>query len=171
MIKFSIHSIVDVITNSSTVIYTYQDSVSEAKALVQAVLDLTGEKDATPDDVFYYGVFCDNDTYLESESLPDDFPPFNWVKCETEEDRKAQRKRRAIQNELERKWLSDIQTAVMKGGEKPQWMRDAENRGDYDECDSGRVLCLVPKDDKYQALANTMKKLLGSVHAEANYDG
>ena len=38
MIKIKFHSIVDVITNSSTVIYTYQDSVGVAKSLVKEVL-------------------------------------------------------------------------------------------------------------------------------------
>jgi hypothetical protein len=72
-IKIKFHSIVDVITNSSTVIYTYQNSVSEAKELVQAILDLAGEK-VSPDDVFYYGVFCDDDRYFDSEDLPSDCP-------------------------------------------------------------------------------------------------
>ena len=68
MLKVKIHSMVDVITNSSTVIYTYQDSVKEAKELVQEVLSLSGIPDMTPDDVFYYGVFCDDDIYCDCVS-------------------------------------------------------------------------------------------------------
>jgi hypothetical protein len=75
MIKLKIHSIVDVITNSSTVIYTYQNSTKQAKELVAEMLKLAGI-DKTPDDVFYYGVF--NDEYRYEDDLPEgvDFDSF-----------------------------------------------------------------------------------------------
>ncbi len=70
MIKCKFHSIVDVITNSSTVIFTYQNSVSASKELVAEILKMSGSS-LSPDDVFYYGTFLDEDEY---DGCPDDSP-------------------------------------------------------------------------------------------------
>ena len=117
-IKIKFHSIVDVITNSSTVIYTYQNSVSEAKELVQAILDLAGEK-VSPDDVFYYGVFCDDDRYFDSEDLPSDCPAWE----SGGKDQEA--------------WLENLKLSILKGEiKKPDWMKDCESDDDYWDPDS-----------------------------------
>jgi hypothetical protein len=61
ILKIKFHSVVDVITNSSTVIYTFQNSKVQAKELVQEILNLANIKDKTPDDIFYYKTFPEDD--------------------------------------------------------------------------------------------------------------
>jgi len=166
--KINIHSIVDVITNSSTVIYTYQDSIKEAKELVQEVLDISGIIDKTPDDIFYYGVFCDDDTYFDSMDEEDggveDCPTIDWNNNTTKEQRDFQRVAR-------NKWLDDLELSIMKGEvAKPKWMEAAEN----DDCNGflpDTHLVLIPKDDKFKPLAEKIYKLLGSVTADGGRDG
>jgi len=54
--KIAIHSIVEVITNSSTVIYTYQGgSLEPAKELIKEVLKLMGEN-VDVDDAFEFKI-------------------------------------------------------------------------------------------------------------------
>lgn len=62
MEKLKLHSIVDVITNSSTVIYTYQDSIEESKELLQEILNIANIEKSV-DDLFYI------DTFLEDISI------------------------------------------------------------------------------------------------------
>jgi hypothetical protein len=73
MIKLRIHSSVDVITNSSTVIYTYQNSTEEAKALIDEVLRLAGI-DEKAEDLFDFeemsdgyddNLYCEMDVTLK----------------------------------------------------------------------------------------------------------
>jgi hypothetical protein len=84
LIKIKFHSVVDVITNSSTVIYTYQDSVIQAKELVQELLELTGKTYLKPDNIFYYGVFCGKDTYLDRRDHDEDDEFFDPDKSKKE---------------------------------------------------------------------------------------
>lgn len=70
MIITEIHSIVDVITNSSTVIYTYQNgSLEPTKELINEILKLSGVTDKTANDVFYYAVL--HDKYRLTELVAD----------------------------------------------------------------------------------------------------
>lgn len=156
MLKIKIHSIVDVITNSSTVIFTYQNSVKEAKELVAEVLRLAGE-DKTPDDVFYYGVFCEDDQYLYSENLPED--------CPDDPDYKTKGK-------LRREWLDKIKLDIITGEiEQPQWMSKCEEADKWSDWLPSSLLYLMPKDPKYEPLADKIKSLLGSVGADGGRDG
>lgn len=142
VIRANIHSVVDVITNSSTTIYTHQDSVKETKELVQEILNIAGITDKTPDDIFYYGVFADEYRYLDQE--PDEMPE-------------------AHQDE----WLEQIQVAVMKGEiPKPRWMQNVEN--DYEG--GNTELVLVPRDERFSKLAKRVKSLLNSIDSEEGYD-
>ncbi len=169
IIKIKFHSIVDVITNSSTVIFTYQNSIKEAKELVGEVMKLMGS-DETPDDAFYYGVFCDDIQYLEGLTerdceVPDDFPNENF-KYGTDEYK--------AQNKAQQEWLNDIKMSIIKGEVKqPEWMTKIEdNENDYGEGWSpDSYLTLIPKDYKYAELGVKIKKLLGSVGADGGRDG
>ncbi len=166
IIKSNIHSIVDVITNSSTVIYTYQNSTSEAKALVGEVLKLMGS-DLAPDDVFYYGVFNeDYDRYFDKLGDTDeDFPQIDY------ENTKYGTTERTAQSEAQSKWFDDLLLSIMKGEiERPEWMEECEGEdGDYWEPSS--CLHMIPKDEKFQGLGNTISRLLGSVDADGGRDG
>ena len=169
MIKINFHSIVDVITNSSTTIYTYQNSVSEAKELVAEVLKLAGIEDKTPDDVFYYGVFCDDDVYLDDiEEFVEEHPELkDMPQIDYDAEWGSEVRKRSVIKQTE--WFDSIKLAIIKGErEKPEWMSSREKREYYDP-DSR--LFLLPKDEKYQPLADKISKLLGSVGADGCYDG
>ena len=154
-LKFKIHSIVDLITNSSTVIFTYQDSVGEAKELVNEMLKLSGVEDKNADDIFYYGVFCASRRYLDSEDLPSN--------CPTDKDW-------STKNELQVEWLETIILSIMKNEiEEPEWMMDCEKGNGY-EWDPDTYLCLVPKEEKYEKFGDKIKSLLGSVSADGGRD-
>lgn len=167
MFKIDIHSIVDVITNSSTVIYTYQDSVKETKELIQEVLNLMGEN-KTPDDIFYYGVFCDNDYYTDyldeqEEDIPEDFPRYKNYK-EIYGD--YQEYRKAV-----KKWMDNLKLSVLKGEmEKPDWMEKTEE-GDYDYWGPSTYIYLSSKDKRFENLAFKICSLLNSVTADGGGDG
>ncbi len=166
IIKIKIHSMVDVITNSSTVIYTYQDSTKQAKELVMEVLKLQGITDKTADDIFYYGVFCGDDIYFEKMEYneidtPEDFPDgdfeYNTPEWNT-----------LVEDQY--KWLADLKMSIMKDGvEKPKWMSDIEDGGDYWGPDT--ILNLIPKDEKYNELGKRMQSLLNSIDADGGRDG
>lgn len=150
--KIKIHSIVDVITNSSTVIYTYQNSTKQAKELVEEVLKLC-EIDKTPDDIFWFGVFCDADYYtdylnendINLKGYPEDYKKQNV-------------------------WMEEFFLKIMKGDvELPEWFSICEDGGDYWDPDS--YLYILPKDDKYNDLGIKIKKLLGSVSADGGREG
>ena len=151
MIKLKIHSIVDVITNSSTVIYTYQNSTSEAKDLVNEMIKLSGATDKTADDIFYYGVFCDDDQYFEDTNLPEDCPT----------DSKEQEV-----------WFENLKLSIMKGEiDQPEWMNEAEKASGWGDWDPDSYLCLIPKNEKYKEFGEKIKALLGSISADGGRDG
>ncbi len=139
--RINIHSIVDVITNSSTTIFTYQNSIKEAKELVAEMLSLMGS-DETPDDVFYYGLFYDDD--------------YHYI--ERAEDQGVE-----IPEGKEDKWLEDLKISIMTGEiERPEWM-DYEDEIDGEGLADHLYLELIPKDEKYKTLGRNIEKLLCSV--------
>lgn len=150
MLIIKLHSVVDLITNSSTVIFTYQDSVTETKSLVSEILKLSGDTESNPDDVFWYGVFCESYKYFERldeiEGGPKrDDNPHNEKK--------------------EEEWLHDLQLSIMKGEiSQPNWMTDIEDG--YDGISLPTYLHLVAKESKYKSLSDKICELLGSVYCE-----
>lgn len=169
MIKLKLHSVVDVITNSSTVIYTYQNGCIEpAKELVDEMLKLSGVTDKTAEDVFYFGVFCDDQQYFDilnnkGSKIPEGCPEVtgHW----SSEERKET-------EALRQKWFDDIVLKVMKGEiSKPDWMEEAESAHGWSEWAPDSYLCLTPKDEKYTEFGNKIKKLLNGVTADGGRDG
>lgn len=74
-IKIKLHSSVDLITNSSTVIFTYSEgSLQAVKDLVNEILKVF-EKEETFDDIFYAAV-------LPDEYDGDQDIPHNWKELE-----------------------------------------------------------------------------------------
>ena len=170
MIKFNFHSVVDVITNSSTVIYTYQDGCEvPAKELVNEMLNLSGETKKKAEDIFYFGVFCDNYKYTEyiDERMEDDgeelpnFPQLDGRYGTPEYNESIQ---------LREKWIEDLKLSIMKGeAPKPAWMERAEES--YDSYRPRTYLFLVPKEEKYTEFGKKIKKLLGGIEADGGYNG
>ena len=161
MFKLNIHSIVDVITNSSTVIYTYQNGVKEAKELLQEILNIIGEKKEV-DDLFSIGVFAsDNDIYTEylselvedgDDEYPDNYPSDDW---------KAQDN-----------YIVELKETILKEEvKKPEWMKEAESKENYDGYTAETSLYISPKDEKYTLLIEKMMSFLNSPAHEAFRDG
>lgn len=148
-VKIKFHSFVDVITNSSTVIYTYQSSAIEpVKEVLNEILRLQGVNKKA-DDLFYFGVFCDSDVYEESKECP-----FK------DEDYKE------ISKEM-KKLINDI---LVGAESKPGWMTDAETN----DCDGWNPSCslhIKPKDANYQYLTDTLLKFLNSPFSDGGRDG
>lgn len=76
MKKIKIHSTVDLITNSSTVIYTFsQGSLPALKELVNEIL-LTFDRTEKFDDIFFADVFLDE---IYQYEMPEDFEDIDDV--------------------------------------------------------------------------------------------
>ena len=150
-IKLKIHSTVDIITNSSTTIFTYQDgSVVPLKELIDEILKLSGS-DQKADDCFFFETFLDDDGYYcENENCPFTFD--DWSKNE--------------------EYLESLKLQILKGEiEKPNWMKIAEEDSNYDGYQYPTTLEILPKDEKYSDLANKLLKYLNSTSHEAFRDG
>jgi len=157
MIKLNIHSIVDVITNSSTVIYTFQDSITEAKELLQEILNLIGSGEKV-DDLFYFDVFLSDvdyyvermEDYFDDGENDEDFPK-DWP-----EDWKEQRG-----------YVERLQEKIMKGEiRQPNWMKSIYRS----ESSGSTSLHIIPKDDKHKTLVDKMLRFLNSTYSEESYD-
>lgn len=152
VIKIKLHSSVDLITNSSTVIFTYSGgSLGAVKDLVNEMLKTFGKEESF-DDVFYAGVFLDDDSsYLESEDCPEEFTKNKWKENEDN--------------------FNKFKLDILKGEyKKPKWMNDVEDGDGYGYSPS-TSLELIPKDEKYSNLASALLKYLYSTSHEATRDG
>jgi hypothetical protein len=149
-LKIKLHSSVDLITNSSTVIFTYSGgSIKAVKDLVNEMLKVFGMEDKTFDDIFYAATFLEEDyEYMENnDSFPND-----------------------IGDEVE--YLKTIKIQVLKGEiEKPDWMKDAESKSTWSGYNPSDTLEILTKDEKYDELANKLLKYLYSTDHEATRDG
>ena len=156
-IKIKIHSTVDLITNSSTVIFTYSgNAVEPLKQLVNEMLKLQGSN-KTFEDVFYYGVFCEDDDYIDSEHFPKPNYPNDDYR---------------IQNEINYNFMQNLKHQIMQGEiDYPQWMKDVDESEDYDYFSKETFIELIPKDEQYSDLANKLLKYLYSTSHEATRDG
>ena len=145
-IKIKLHSTVDIITNSSTVIYTYQDgSLAPVKELIDEMLKISGSE-LKADDCFYFGVFLD-DTY---EYLEDN----------------------SEAPELSKEEFSALKLSMLKGEiEKPKWMINVEDSENWNCYQKSTALEILPKDEKYSELANKLLNYLNSTSHEACQDG
>lgn len=152
--KIKLHSSVDLITNSSTVIFTYQDgSLAPLKELVNEMLK-TFDRTETFDDIFYAEVFLDDDyKYYDSDEEEDPCP---FASADNPDEQ-----------------LKELKLQILKGEiEKPKWMLDVENsESGYNYYLPDTCLEILPKDEKYSALANRLLSYLNSPNHEATRDG
>lgn len=155
-IKIILHSSVDLITNSSTVIFTYSDGSFEAvKQLVDEMLKVFGYADKKFDDLFYADVFLSKNYYYYYEDENNN--NFGFPYDVKDED--------AFINETKIKVLR-------KEIEKPEWMVNAENSEIHFDCyPFPTALEILPKDEKYNELANRLLKYLYSTTHKATRDG
>lgn len=160
MISLRVHSLVDVITNSSTVIYTYCDgAVGPAKELINAFLKALDVTDKKADDMFNFGVFLsDYDRYFGFEYDEDTEIP-------------KEIKDSDLSYEDQRKFIEDIISRIMAGDiEKPEWMVEVEYAENYDGYRYSTDIKIEVKDPKYQPVADAIRNLIFSIDSEAEYD-
>ena len=155
LIVLDLHSAVDVITNSSTTIYTYEwGCEGPAQQLIDEVLRLQGS-DKKWSDVVYMGVFCSEDDYIYRTDDWDDVP-------------------NAPENRNERRdWIKSQIISVMKGEiDRPEWMSRVEDddHGGDGYPPKSRLTILV-KDEQYADLAKYIKSLVSGVDADGGYSG
>ena len=177
LFKFNIHSIVDVITNSSTVIYTYEDGCeAPAKELINEMLKLSGEPDKRAEDIFFIGTFCEDEHYLERINDGDEDEEDDGEESELANVPKRHGERGSAEYKesikVQDEWFSALQLSVMKGEiEKPNWMEKAEEARGYSEWRPSTYLCLIPKDEKYTEFGTKISRLLSGVSADGGRDG
>lgn len=146
--KLKIHSVVDLITNSSTVIFTYSEgSLPALKELVNEMLKTFGMSE-TFDDVFYAGVFFEED-YHYIKFINNHCPELEMV---------------------DYNYLKDLKHKILIGEEeKPDWMIEAEEYENYDYRKS-TILEIIPKNPKDSKLAKLLIDYLYSTDHDATRD-
>jgi hypothetical protein len=161
MIKINLHSVTDLITNSSTVIFTYSEGcIQPMKDMINEILktfNVHGDsllKDLTCDDMFDAVIMCD-DTYAYENWLedkePEDFPEG------------------VDENTDIGKLIDDVAAGKI---EKPKWFEEVEeSENHYDYYRPSTNLYLIPKDEKYRKMGNLIKAFLYSTEHEATRDG
>lgn len=154
MIKIVLHSVTDLITNSSTVIFTYSDGCIEPlKNMITEIAKIFGFTKSF--DEMFEAVIMAEDDYIYENYLEDldeeDYP--EGVTRDTDIS----------------KLMKDVKTGKIA---KPEWFEEAENREDsYDYYRPSNVLHLIPKNEEYEALGNAILKFLYSTDHEATRDG
>ena len=153
--RINYHSFVDVITNSSTVIYTYQSGcIPAVKEVLNEMLKLQGET-KTADELFYVGVFCDADLYSEYVDNMEEDNPFEGL--DYEETGMA---------------IDELIEKIQKGEEvKPEWMEECENSEDSLDFNPCLYLHISAKDGKYKDLAEKLVTFLNSQESDGGRDG
>jgi hypothetical protein len=142
--KLVLHSITDLITNSSTTIYTYSaDSIVACEEMIDEVFLSLGI-DKKCKDVFII-------TSLASEDEYENYLGINEIKIKGK--------------------LKNIIKNVISGKiEKPQWMIDAEQYENGSGFTPNTELHIVAKDPTFKKLAEKIVKFLYSTEQESGYD-
>jgi len=143
MITLKIHSVIDVITNSSTEIFiVYENSVKDINELLQEILTLLNIKNKVSD-LFEVKGGYNQDLY------------YNYIEDEELE---------GCEELLDGDALKDLLENVALGRiDKLEWMFDAEESEDnlrYSE------ISIIPKDKKYNKLCEKIKCLLHNLNTE-----
>jgi hypothetical protein len=156
MFKIPIHSTTDLITNSSTVIFTYSHGCEKPMEEMVNEIFKTFGVDKTFDQVFDSVVLCDDD-YKYSEYIStlaengDTYPE-------------------GIDDNTD---VSNLVELVKTGKTpKPDWFNTVEEIQDsYDYFLPSTMLYLIPKEKEYEKLGKLITAFLYSTDHEATRDG
>jgi hypothetical protein len=137
VVSIPLHSQTDLITNSSTTIYTYSDASPQAcKEMIEAIFK-TFDIDKKCDDVFNIVVMIENTDHYKY-----------WLEGEGHE----------IEGDL-----YELIEKVRSGKvEKPKWMFDAEKSRHHG---GGTMLHISAKAKKYEVVAKLIRSFLYSTEA------
>jgi len=143
--KIPIHSVTDLITNSSTTIFTYSEG--SEKALVEMIDELfkTFGIDKKCEDVFDSVVLADSETYTEYDDIPEEIK----------------------EDEVEQLYINVVTGKVPK----PDWFKEAENQEGWSYYTPDTYLHLIPKKPEYENLGRLINSFLYSTNHEATRDG
>lgn len=145
MIHIPIHSCTDLITNSSTVIFTYSESSEPAMIEMIDELFKTFGIDKKCKDVFDTVVLCEDfEKYTEYDDIPEDVKDVNQL-------------------------VSDVRACKVP---KPDWFKDVEGQEDsWSYYTPDTILYIVPKKPEYEHLASLISNFLYSTDHEATREG
>jgi hypothetical protein len=161
METIKIHSLTDLITNSSTVIYTYSDRSPKAlKEMIDEIFKVLGVEQKCKD-VFDISVGAENDQLFDFiMDCDEDFLPKEIIENDYSE---------------AHKWLNKIFLDIESGAiKKPAWIKKAEKSFEEQDCDGfppDTTMCVKAKDPKYEKLADLVVKFLYSTDHEGSRDG
>lgn len=150
--KIKIHSVIDLITNSSTEIFTYSNSSDTAMKEMINELFKSFNIDKTCDDVFNVVVLAESYDYKE----------YLGELFEREEDAEG-----FTDENFEAKF-KEVETCLIP---KPKWFFEAEKQENYDGFSKETYLNISPKFPEYQNLAKLIRSFLYSTYHEATYNG
>ena len=151
-VKIKMHSLIDLITNSSTEIFTYSEgSVEPMKEMINEILGTFGIKE-TCDDMFNTVVMCDNEYQYEEyitklkddeEDLPKDYDESIDIE----------------------QLVEDVKAGKVS---KPKWFEEVEeSENEWDYLQPETYLYIIPKDEKYRVMAEKIRDFLYSTNHEA----
>jgi hypothetical protein len=164
MVNIKLHSLTDLITNSSTVIYTYsENSLEPCKEMINAMLKALGSEKLC-DDIFDIKVELEDpkDLYrsvysqCNREQLPEEIKVLinNWNGWEQLEE--------AID-----KIISQYRQGLI---EKPYFLKEIEDIGFHYSPRKDTELKITPKDPKYRELAEKIVDFLYSTTHDSYLD-
>ena len=158
--KFRPHSVIDVITNSSTEIYSWYDSsVSVCKEMINEFLkafELAGVSDD------YFKITAEYDSYVYTEYFGE------LSEEELENIPEEERLPEDLMNKDFENWREDL----AEKGIYPKWFKDAEEREDsYNYMTPENEFIITAKDEKYNGVADKIYEFLKSPNQEATRNG
>lgn len=143
-----IHSVIDVITNSSTEMFTFMDDcVEPVKELIEVIGKSMGVE-ANADDMFEISVLPEDDSWLR-----------DYASDEYNFDANYPVSQRML--EIEQSYSGEITP--------PEWLKQFTKKFcDYKsgEASTGTVLAFYIKDSKYAEIGEAIQKVLGSIKSE-----
>lgn len=162
MIKIKLHSITDLITNSSTTIFTYSEgSIVPCKELVNEILKLLGES-KTCDDIFELSITSDIQNIIDSfdYSLKRKLSPEEYEALQLPDSNYDQQTKKytGLRSYALEKLVEDI---LSKRIPEPAWYKNLTEGIEGDT-----TLNIVVKEPKYQKLADKIFQFLYSTRAE-----
>lgn len=162
--EIRIHSFTDLITNSSTTIFTYSDNSLEAcKEMIDEFFQALGV-DKTCDDVFNLVVTLDDESSyadcLEDEDNEDEDEEDDEDDEEEDDDGSA-----VDANNIE-EIVKDVRAGKIA---KPQWMVEAEEYAKNMDEPPETTLFISAKSPEFEKLAKLVKNFLYSTEQEASY--
>ena len=182
-IRLKTHSVVDLITNSSTSIFTWYDGSGIAcREMVNEFIKAFDIKDVTFDDIFSCDVFCESEVYLnyyEHMVINNNKVPkmsdkelvdlLNDVIAGKTKKPQWMEEMPVIDYEDVEQLIDDVLEGIK---ERPDWMILCEQQSGRDSgFRNQNDFVIKVKDAKYLPLAQAIEEFLKTPESDAEYDG